>query len=311
LRHFFILIGEMIAATPSDAVGTQAAGPQMAAALWGGAAALAAWALYRFARAGFAAEETAAMRWMPIAAAAAAVPGTLALVGGRVLTVALAPASGVVAVLIARGASAARQRGMSRVARHAAALAVFALAFAHLVAAPILRVVIGTALTRVAVAQHVQATLAPSCSGLMVLIAAADPTIAMYVPATAALEGRDPGKGLRVLSLAAADHRIENVTLSGFDLVSFRRTSTRSVWELLYRRRPIPSGTHVTVPSLDVTVIEDFDGAPTRVRFDFGQSLDSPDLCFVEWRDGRLRSLPPPSPGRTIELPHQPGPLGF
>ena len=251
------------------------------------------------------------MRWMPIAAAAAAVPGTLALVGGRVLTVALVPASGVVAVLIARGTSEARQRGMSRLARHAATLAVFALAFAHLVAAPILRVAIGTELTRVAEAQHVQATRAPSCSGLMVVIAAADPTIAMYVPATAALEGRDPGKGLRVLSLAAADHRIENVTLSGFDLVSFRRTPTRSVWELLYRRRPIPSGTHVTVPPLDVTVIEDFDGAPTRVRFDFGQPLDSPDLCFVEWRDGRVRSLPPPAPGRTIEIPHQPGPLGF
>ena len=310
VRHFFVLVGEMVAATPSDGVGAGTLNAQLIAALWGAVAALAAWSVLRFGRGCIGEQESAAMRWMPIAAAAAALPGTLALIGGRVLTLALLPSSGIVAALLLSGATAVRDGTGSRRARAAVAIAVMLLAAAHLVLAPVLRLEIGAVLTRVAVEQRDLARETPSCPGVMVIVAAADPTIATYVPASMALDRRE-SRGLRVLSMAPADHRIENVTNTGFDLVALRTTGKRSVWEALYRREPIPAGTRLTLPSLDVTVVEDRDGAPTRVRFDFGTPLDSPALCLMEWRGAALRSLSPPRPGQTIALPHEPGPLGF
>jgi hypothetical protein len=113
------------------------------------------------------------------------------------------------------------------------------------------------------------------------------------------------------LSLAGYDHRLEHVTRTGFDLVVGGHERVRSLWERLYRSAPMRAPTRVTIPSLDAVVIEDRDGTPVRMRFDFGEPLDSPHLCFFQWRDGRMASLAPPKPGDTIELPHQLGPTGW
>ncbi len=53
-----------------------------------------------------------AVGWMTLAAGAAAAPGALAPIGGRVLTIALLPASGVAALLMARGVAAVRSGAM-------------------------------------------------------------------------------------------------------------------------------------------------------------------------------------------------------
>jgi hypothetical protein len=67
----------------------------------------------------------------------------------------------------------------------------------------------------------------------------------------------------------------------------------------------------VPVAPRTARVIEDRLGVPVRVRFDFGEPLDSPGLCFREWRDGAVRPFAPPKPGETRDVPHQPGPTGW
>jgi len=110
--------------------------------------------------------------------------------------------------------------------------------------------------------------------------------------------------------MAPVDHRIEQVTPTGFDLVLSRTRPARTLWERLFRRAPLPAGTHVQISSLDATVIEDVSGTPTRMRFDFGEPLDSPHLCFYQWREGRIATLAPPKIGDVMVLAHQPGPMG-
>jgi hypothetical protein len=309
MRHFLILMGELTAATPSDAVGAGTATAQTLAAAWGLLMTLVVWTAFQLVRPHVDPRDVAAMRWLPAAAAAAAVPGALALVGGRVLTLALVPACGVVAILIVGGWSAIvggrRVRG-----RRFVIVTAIGLAAGHLVAAPLIRLAIARRLTRVAVEQHDLAARVPVCAGIMVLTVAADPTVATYVPATMAFRNRGPDR-LRVLSMAPRDHRIESVTATGFDLVTLGGARKRTIWEQLYGGRPMPTGTRVTLTSLDAQVIEDRDGVPVRVRFDFGEPLDSGRLCFLRWRDGTIAPLAPPRVDEVVDLPHHPGPMGW
>jgi hypothetical protein len=310
VRHFVILLGELAAATPSDAVGAATSSAQTIAALWGGLVIVIVWVLFRLSRAELDERQLAAVRWMTVAAAGAAAPGSLGIPGGRVLTLALVPASGAVATLLLAGLAAVRRGRLSRPARLFVVTALAGLSVGHLVAAPVLRGLLGVVLTRLAVEQHEQAARVPACDGVMVIAAAADPVIATYVPATMVFRNRGPER-FRVLSLAPADHRIDNVTRTGFDLVTLDPGRTRGLWERLYRSGPLPAGTRVAMSHLDARVIEDQLGVPVRVRFDFGEPLDSARLCFREWRDGAVRPFAPPKPGETRDLPHQPGPMGW
>ena len=69
------------------------------------------------------------------------------------------------------------------------------------------------------------------------------------------------------------------------------------------------AGTTVRLAGLGATVIEDRDGVPVRVRFDFGEPLDSVHLGLLPWRNGGLIPLEPPAPGETLGLPYEPGPM--
>ena len=307
VRHFLILVGELAAATPSDAVGLATVGVQTAAALWGATMAVVLLAVYWLARPHVDSDDAAAMRWMPVAAAAAALPGALALVGGRVLTLALFPATGVVAVVLVHGVAAARQRSLRTLTRVFMAVAIAGFALGHFVAGPPLRTIIGFELARLAREQHELAAHMAPCPGVMVLVAAADPTVATYVPATLGLLDRAPER-LRVLSMAASNHRIDNVTRTGFDL-TILGDRVRSVWERLYRSGPLVAGTRVRMAGLDAEVLEDHDGAPVRVRFDFGEPLDSAHLCLLQWRGGGIVPIQPPAAGQTIDLAYEPGPM--
>jgi hypothetical protein len=185
-----------------------------------------------------------------------------------------------------------------------------ALVVGHLFAAPLIRIVVAQRLNQLAVEQHDLAALVPECKGVMVLAVAADPTVATYVPATMAFRNRGPER-LRVLSMAPRDHRIENVTATGFDLVTLGGARTRTIWEQLYGSHAMASGTRVTLSSLTAQVIEEQGGVPVRVRFDFGEPLDSGRLCFYQWRDSTLSPFTPPGPDEVLDLPHHPGPMGW
>jgi hypothetical protein len=308
-RRLLMLAAEMIAGTPSDGFAAGSPSIQTLGAVWGVAVVVAAWLMWRVPHGHGAGHLHAAVAWMSIAAVTASLPGTLASLGGRVLTIALVPSSALVAVLVLGALNAAARQGSTRPVRAALRIVAGGLLTAHLGLGPVVRGVAGVALARVAERTHAIAAATPPCEGVMVVVAAADPAIATYVPAVLARRARAPER-LRVLSMAPADHRIENVTPTGFDLVTLQTNRERSLWELLYRRAPLPAGTRVRIPSLDAVVAADSRGAPLRVRFDFGTPLTSPGLCFLQWRDGQLRALD--LAGQTqVHLPHEVGPLGW
>jgi hypothetical protein len=310
LRHFWILIGELVAATPSDVFGVATPTVQAVGAVWGGLVAAAAWAVFRVSRAHADPRERAAARWMVLSAAGAALPGTFALVGGRVLTLAWFPASGVMAVVLVRGLAAARDHLVPKVRRVFVAIVIACFGLGDFVMAPVLRLGLGVWFTRMAHVEYDLAASLPSCPGTLVLVSGSDPMITTYVPGLAGLLGH-PTERIRALSVAPYDRRIENVTTTGFDLVTVAANPERSMWERLYRSEPLPAGTDVRLPSFDARVIEDRAGTPVRVRFDFEEPLDSSRLCFFEWRDAEIRPFRPPRRGETIDLPYQPGPMGW
>ena len=308
-RHFLILVADMIAAVPSDPFGTASAAVQWFGAAAGIALGATAVALFFVCRQHIDRRDVMAVRWFALAATAAAVPGSFALLGGRVLTLALVPASGIVATLIGGGVAAVRGRDLRGKRRVFAILVTAGLAFGHLLGAPILRVLGGVAVSALAAEQQALAAETPPCPGVMVIVAAADPTVATYVPVSMALVSRRPER-LRVLSMAPADHRIENVTATGFDLVVLDR-GEKTVWEALYGMSVLRPGTHVTMPALDALVLEAHDGLPGRVRFDFHGPLDSGRLCFYAWGDGKLAALAPPRPGEVRHVRYHRGPMGW
>jgi hypothetical protein len=309
IRHFLILVADMVAAVPSDPFGTASAGVQWLGAGVGVALGAAAVTLFFVCRRHIDRRDVIAVRWLTLAAAAAAVPGSFALLGGRVLTLALVPASGIIAALIGGGVEAVRSGDLDGKRRFFAIPVVAALAFGQLVGAPILRVLGGVKVRALAAEQHALAAATPPCPGVMVIVAAADPTVATYVPVSMALLSRRPER-LRVLSMAPADHRIENVTATGFDLVVLDR-GDKTVWEALYGMSGLRPRTHVTMPSLDALVLEGHGGLPGRVRFDFHEPLRSGRLCFYAWGDGRLEALAPPRPGEVRHVPYHRGPMGW
>jgi hypothetical protein len=309
-RHFLILVGELVAAVPSDAVGAASAGAQTVAALWALLVTAAVWFLFRISRTHVDARDLMAMRWLPAAAAAAALPGAVALIGGRVLTLALVPASGVVAILLVAGLSTLRSGRLTKSRRLAVTATVVGLVVGHLVAAPILRLVAARVLSNLARQQRDLAATTRFCKGVMVIAAAADPVVATYVPVTMTLRDRGPER-LRVLSMAPEDHRIENITRTGFDLVTLGSARTRTLWERLYGSVPMRSGTRVALTSFEARVMEDRDGVPVRVRFDFGEPLGAGHLCFFTWNDGKIAPFAPPQPGEPLELPYYEGPMGW
>jgi hypothetical protein len=301
VRHFWILIADLATALPSDTVG---GGPMLAEI------GMAVLGIVAAAAIAFALRAEMGARWLAAAVGLTVLPGTLAIVGGRVLTVALFASTALVALAIERGLQASRDRRRRFLTRAIAGVAACSLGAVHLVGAPAIRVTIARELTRVAEQEELQTDRVPRCQGIMVIVAASDPTISTYVPVRLTLRGRAPER-FHVLSLAPVDHRIERVTASSFELASARAGGSRAIWERLYRAGPVPPGTRVTLPHLEATVLEARDGAPARVRFAFDEPLDSAHLCFLQWKDNRLSRIAPLRPGDTIDLPHEPGPTGF
>jgi hypothetical protein len=308
-RHFWILAGELVTGFPSDALTLASTTVQTLAAAGSAVCVLAAMGLLTACRRHVAESDRAAGAWMAVASALAVVPGSFGMLGGRVLALALAPASGVVAIVLVAGWRAVRTRGLAPLARASVMVMVGALGLMHLVAAPVVRVAVPFTLTRVAREQRRVAATAPTCTGVMIVVAADDPTIAMFVPAALSLQ-RSPPQRLHILSMAAGAHRIEGVTSRGFDLlVTDGRANGRTVWERLFRAAPVPPGVRATTADFEVTVIEADAGAPVRTRFVFTEPLDSRRLCFVQWRAGQLARLTVPAPGERLDLPWERGPM--
>ena len=306
LRQFGALIAELVAGIPSDVATLASAAAQWTLAAIGLGAVLIGIVLLRAIRTTADPLDRAGLVWLPMASAAAAAPGAFAVLGGRVSTFALVPASGILAIALlgTAAAYAIHRRPAARVVFGAAAAA---LILTHVIGAAAFRLLLARKMAHIADVQQEEVARVAGCPGTVLIVASSDPTIAMYVPATRHLEGLPP-ESTQVLSMSASDQRIENVTRTGFDIAVSGPPRPRTVWEVLFRAAPMTAGTSVTVPSFTATVLEDHDGTPLRTRFEFGRPLDS-GFCYVTWRHGHLAALPAPTPGTRLELPYEPGPV--
>jgi hypothetical protein len=169
---------------------------------------------------------------------------------------------------------------------------------------------LGVGLAQIAQAQERIARETPDCAGTMLMVAAADPSLGFYVPVAMRLQGRTLRR-FRHLSAAPHPHRLERTSATAFDLVVETDDRKPGFWELVHRAIPPPVGMALNLEGIQVLVKESNEGGPMRVHFDFGRPLESPDLCFVSWQDGALRSLTLPPPGEKLPLPHTPGPMGL
>jgi hypothetical protein len=304
-----ILLGELIVATPASFVVSH---PDLhpAFALWGASVtALAAFMLYHIRRR-LEPRERNALHWLIPGAFVALLPGAAGVLGGRAILPSLVASSLLVAVLLRRGLAAARDRAVPRIGRIASWVAVIALAFAHLVYAPLLIRVGFTLLVRHVgqETERIAATVPEDCGPRFVLLAAADPVVSTYAPA--AMVPAHEILTFRTISLAPNDHVLDNVTETGFDL---RVVGERGAnfWEWVHRDAPLRSGEVIDLSDIRVEILQSGPNGPTAFRIDLRRPLDDPELCLLEWRDGALRRLPPPSPGQAVELEHELGPLAM
>jgi hypothetical protein len=302
-----ILLGELVAATPAVLATTQPAA-QPAFAIWGALATALAVLMIVFLRRRLGANEQGALRWLVPGALVSLLPGAAGVLGGRALLPALVASSLLVALLMRRGAAAARRQDGTRVGRTVLWAAVVGLVFAHLVCAPAFRV--GASFLWRGMSRETEriAAAAPDCGPHLVVLAAADPTVITYVPGAMVPTRRV--ERFRVLSAAPNDHRLENVTETGFDLVVVGERRP-NFWERVHRDTPLQSGAVVSLGDLRVEIVEAVAHGPTRLRVDLRRPLDDPGLCLLVWRDGDLQLLEPPTPGAALDLPHQPGPMGI
>ena len=122
------------------------------------------------------------------------------------------------------------------------------------------------------------------------------------------LQGRAPRR-FRLLSSAPHEHVLERTSATGLDLVVRADVRHTGFWEQVYQDTPPAPGTKVHLTGLDITVKESTEAGLMRVHFDFDVPLESPELCFMTWRDGALRGLALPPPGGSVPVPHQLGPM--
>ncbi|SET87826.1 hypothetical protein SAMN05443572_103629 [Myxococcus fulvus] len=309
LQRVFILMGELVVATPSDAAaGTPAFHAGFAA--WGALTSALILLMFRAIRPLLSEQEQHTLHWLIPGGIAATLPGAAGIIGGRVLMVPLVAGSALVATLILRGWTAAREAQRPRRHRLLLWTAVSALVLGHCFLGPAFRVGLGISLGRLADAQWRIAREAPPCKGTLVLVAAADPSISLYVPAAMALQGRAP-QHYRLLSAAPHDHVLERTSAHAFDLIVRGTPRNLGFWEQVNRDVPPPPGSRLTLGDLLVTVKESTDTGFTRASFDFGRPLESDAFCFVTWSDTGLRRIDLPAPGEHLALPYSRGPAGM
>jgi len=302
-----ILLGELIVATPATFVVSRP-DLQPAFAVWGASMTALAATMLVLLRRRLEPRERVALRWLLPGAFVALLPGAAGVIGGRAILPSLVGSSLLVALLLRRGLAAARDRAVPRPGRMALWVAVVVLAFAHLVYAPLL-IRVGFALLVRHVGREtvrIAATVPEGCGPRYVVPAAADPVLNTYAPA--AMFPARTIETFRIISLAPNDHRLENVTETGFDLRVIGERGP-NFWEWVHREVPLKTGDVVDLPDLRVEILESGGSGPTGFRVDLRRSLDDPELCLLEWHDGAFRRMPPPKPGQSVDLPHELGPL--
>jgi hypothetical protein len=273
-------------------------------------------------------DEATAVRWLGPGALGALLVGTPALVGERVLLAASLGGAVLLAVLLRDG----WRLWVARERRGRAALGLLALGLPNLVLGPILLPAKAKALAgfcdnyrRLAREADISAPVPAR-----VVILAMEDLLAIHLPLLRAMAlGLDAGElrrmrgvfeqgslsalplpdrlGYRrttVLSLATTEHRLKRTGPDTLELSTPNGTLLDGPWAETMRRpdRSLARGSTVHLRDFSATVLEDRQGLPTRVAFQFDRPLEDPSLILLAVVDGQLRRFQLPPIGREVAL---------
>jgi hypothetical protein len=103
-------------------------------------------------------------------------------------------------------------------------------------------------------------------------------------------------------------HRVRRTAEDALEIEPLGEPMLRRPFARLYRGGPMLAGVTVDAGLLQVEVLADEGGAPTRIRARFDRPLDDPGLALLLWDGAALVRWAPPPVGESVELAWYPGP---
>jgi hypothetical protein len=199
--------------------------------------------------------------------------------------------------------------GGSAVMRAARITAVAGLAVAHLLVAPaqaINQIQNVAWLARADEAIAGGAELGAKQGQRVFLLASENPKVFFY-PKTI-LEDRRPGlvSCWSVLSAAASPHRVTRVDDRSLLVETTGRPVADGYRAQYFSSRRFVAGDEIRQCGATVRVDAVDGGTPSRLRVDLDEALESGDLTFLTWQDGRLRHFVMPVVGESVDVPWGP-----
>ncbi len=230
----------------------------------------------------------------------------------------LVPVVGLSVVLAAFFVTAWRQwrQDGPRAARWGAAALVVFLIAAHLMMAPLGRVLQLRGMARLGAAIEDVAHALPAASPQrrdLVLINAPDFFVMLYVPLVWEYGHRPGGISWNLLSGSSHDLRVWREGERTLIAEPVEGTFLTGEMETLLRPpgEEVTSGQILEGPVLKVEVLDMEATGPRRLAFHFERPLEDPALVFYVWREGELVAVTPPREGEVLAVPAAPGLLGL
>jgi hypothetical protein len=306
------LAAELYGAVPSLIAGTLTPAGERVLALLGTLTTLGVAGLTWRCRAELGPELFRRLGWLGLASLACLIPMAGGFIGGRMLPLASIGSAAVIGSTLDALWSQARARaGSSRWRTYALSSL---LVVPHFGLAPLVRLVMPLTFLQMEqaerkVAKEAEIEACPNGSTAY-LLPGSDPTVALY--GGVALAFFEPARAARLrgmvpLSLSPRDLLLRRNSDEVFELLTLG-DARLSPFEALYRKAPMRVGDEVRTRGLQAEVLATSDGAPTRVRLRFPGG--DTQACLLRWHAGALRRVSL-APGASLELPHEPGPMGF
>jgi len=137
----------------------------------------------------------------------------------------------------------------------------------------------------------------------VILVNPPDMFYGMTLPRIRSLHGLENPQHVRVLATGLVPLRLNRIADQALVLNPDGPFLNRAFADL-YRRDPLPVGWKRALSGMRVEVLDvDDEGDLAAIRFDFDVPLDSTDLLWLEWRDGRFVQLKLPVVGESLTIP--------
>ncbi len=149
----------------------------------------------------------------------------------------------------------------------------------------------------------------PPLVGRVVVLTSGDFVPALYGVPILAEAKRPLPKTWQVLSMAPKAHRVTCTSADSFDLEVLDGAMVNTVFEQNMRSEahPLPRGTTVELDGVNVEVLDDAAGKPTKIRVRLARPRS--DYQFVNWVGDRFEPVTLPEVGEVLDLPRAPLPL--